>query len=97
MKPARRPPLHVVVRTAPTVLLDVPAHAVDIQTSEGNFALRPGSGPILAALGPTHLVVRLAAGGSIGVEMSWGTLTVAGSEVRVLAHDAELEQVPLAS
>jgi hypothetical protein len=87
----RTPDLHIVVRTPHEVLLDTRARQVEVYGADDvPLILTRRSGPLLEALADARIVLRQKGRPGRAVEMSWGTLTVAGGEVRIAARDAEV-------
>lgn len=83
--------LHVVIRTAHTVLLDTIATELELEDQLGRFTLRSGE-PSLAALIPSEVVVRRRDGSEARVDVTWGSLTAVGSQVRIVVRSGDVRE-----
>ncbi len=100
--------IHVVIRTLHRTLIDTVACEVEVEDHWGRFTLRGGDAA-LAALVPSTIVVRRRDGSEAHLAVTWGSVTAAGNQVRVLVHGVhsralrsdtgnmhELEPLPIA-
>ncbi len=78
----------VVVRTPTRAVLDTSATEIEVEDTLGRFTISSKDEPVLAALVPCQVVVRKRDGSEIHLTISWGTLVVAGNQVRIVARNA---------
>ena len=89
---------HLIVRTPHRLLLDTICSQIEVEDHMGRFDVVPGE-PALAALVPSEIVVRRRDGSEAHLDISWGSLTAVGRQVRIIVENAtisETEAMPIA-
>jgi F0F1-type ATP synthase epsilon subunit len=86
------PSIHVVVQTPYAVLLDTVASELELEDQLGRFTVRSGDAA-LAAIVPSEIVVRRHDGSEAHIDVSWGSLTAVGSQVRIVVRSGLVEEV----
>lgn len=84
--------IHVVVKTPTCVLLDTLACEVEVEDKLGRFTVAAGDAQ-LAALVPSEIVVRRRDGSACHIDVTWGSLTAVGHEVRIIVHAGAVSEV----
>jgi F0F1-type ATP synthase epsilon subunit len=84
--------IHVVIKTPNALLLDTVACAVDLEDQLGRFTIEGGDAA-LAALVPSEIVVRRRDGSEARIDITWGSLTAVGNQVRIVVRSGEVREV----
>lgn len=82
--------LRVVIRKLDEEILDVRATALEVEDALGRFEVTADGAPALASLVPSTIVIRKRDGSEVRVTSSWGTLTAAGGQARIVVREASI-------
>jgi F0F1-type ATP synthase epsilon subunit len=85
--------LRVIIRTPDHTALDVHACELEVEDPHGRFIVTAHGDEALAALVPSTVVVRQRDGHEIHVHVSWGSLTAAGGEARMVVSACSVVHV----
>ena len=84
--------IHVVIQTPQTLLLETIARELEVEDQLGRFILHSGDAA-LAALVPSRIVVRRGDGSEAHVDVTWGSLTAVGSQVRIVVRSGAVSEI----
>jgi F0F1-type ATP synthase epsilon subunit len=84
--------LHVVIKTPHAMLLDTVACSVELEDQLGRFSIEGGDAA-LAALVPSEIVVRRRDGSEARLQITWGSLTAVGSQVRIVVQHGDVREI----
>lgn len=85
--------LRVVIRKLDEEIVDTRATSIEVEDALGRFTVTADGAPALASLVPSTIVVRKRDGSEVHVEGSYGTLTAAGGQARIILREAALRRV----
>jgi F0F1-type ATP synthase epsilon subunit len=85
--------LRVVICTPDRRVLDVPAIELEVEDAVGRFTLTANGDPALAAVVPSTMILRKRDGSELHIEVTWGSLTAASGQVRVVVNDCSVVYV----
>ncbi len=85
--------VRVVLRTSNRILVDCHAVHLEVEDARGRFGIDSRTDPTMVALVPSELVVHKRDGSQLRVQVSWGSLTSVGNQVRIVARKARVEYV----
>lgn len=86
--------IRVVVRTLYQQVLATRAVAIVGADQGGTFIVDRSSAPLIAAVEPCQLRLHHGDGEVTVLDVSWGTITAVGGDVRIVVRDASIHGVP---
>lgn len=85
--------VRVQIRTTHRVVLDCRAEQLEVEDSRGRFTLDANSPATMVAVVPSDIFIHKRDGSCTRVNVSWGSLTAVGNQIRIVARNAKVSHV----